>query len=132
MQVPTFDEALELAKKDGLGIYVHCKQATPEELVTAIDRHEMGDHVLFFADNESDPHQLPEIGRLRPEWKIMPEAFNPAHVRELMETLRPKIIAFDNRDFDDSTIAAARQANVGVFVDRLANDPRRGRTQSTA
>jgi glycerophosphoryl diester phosphodiesterase len=124
LQVPTFDEALALAKKDGIGIYVHCKQATPEELVAAIDRHEMGDHVLFFADNESDPHLLPEILRLRPEWKIMPEAFNPAHVRELMETLRPKIIAFDNRDFDDSTIAAARQANVGVFVDRLANDPK--------
>ena len=124
LQVPTFDEALELAKKDGIGIYVHCKQATPEELVGAIDRHEMGDHVLFFADNESDPRLLPEIARLRPAWKIMPEAFNPAHVRELMETLRPNIIAFDNRDFDDSTIAAARQANVGIFVDRLANDPK--------
>jgi glycerophosphoryl diester phosphodiesterase len=68
LQVPTFDEALELAKKDGIGIYVHCKQATPEELVAAIDRHEMGDHVLFFADNESDPHLLSEIARLRPAW----------------------------------------------------------------
>jgi glycerophosphoryl diester phosphodiesterase len=124
LQVPTFDEALALAKKDGIGIYVHCKQAAPEELVSAIDRHEMGEHVLFFADNESDPHLLPEIARLRPSWKTMPEAFNPAHVRELMETLRPKIIAFDNRDFDDATIAAARQANVGIFVDRLANDPK--------
>jgi glycerophosphoryl diester phosphodiesterase len=123
LQVPTFDEALALAKKDGIGIYVHCKQAAPEELVAAIDRHEMGEHVLFFADNESDPHLLPEIARLRPAWKTMPEAFNPAHVRELMDTLRPKIIAFDNRDFDDATIAAARQAKVGIFVDRLANDP---------
>jgi len=124
LQVPTFEEALALAKKGGIGIYVHTKQAAPQELVDEIDRHEMGEHVLFFADNESDPHLLPEIARLRPAWKIMPEAFNPAHVRELMETLRPKIIAFDNRDFDDSTIAAARQANVGIFVDRLANDPK--------
>ena len=123
LQVPTFDEALALAKKTGIGIYVHSKQAPPEELVAAIDRHEMGEHVLFFADNESDPHLLPEIVRLRPAWKVMPEAFNPAHVRELMDTLRPKIIAFDNRDFDDATIAAARQANAGIFVDRLANDP---------
>ena len=123
LQVPTFDEALALAKKDGIGIYVHCKQAAPEELVAAIDRHEMGEHVLFFADNESDPHLLPEIARLRPTWKTMPEAFNPAHVRELMEALRPTIIAFDNRDFNDATIAAARQAKVGIFVDRLANDP---------
>jgi glycerophosphoryl diester phosphodiesterase len=123
LQVPTFDEALALAKKDGIGIYVHCKQASPEELVAAIVRHEMGEHVLFFADNESDPHLLSEISRLRPDWKIMPEAFNPAHVRELMKTLRPRVIAFDNRDFDDATIAAARQASAGIFVDRLANDP---------
>ena len=124
LQVPTFEEALALARKGGIGIYVHTKQAAPQELVDEIERHEMGGHVLFFADNESDPHLLPELARLRPEWKIMPEAFNPAHVRELMETLRPKIIAFDNRDFDDPTIAAARQANVGIFVDRLANDPK--------
>jgi len=123
LQVPTFDEALALAQKDGIGIYVHTKQAAPEELVAAIERHDMGEHVLFFADNESDPHLLPEIARLRPAWKVMPEAFNPAHVRELVETLRPKIIAFDNRDFDDATIAAAREANVGIFVDRLANNP---------
>jgi len=123
LQVPTFDEALALAQKDGIGIYVHTKQAAPEELVPAIERHDMGEHVLFFADNESDPHLLPEIARLRPAWKVMPEAFNPAHVRELVETLRPKIIAFDNRDFDDATIAAAREANVGIFVDRLANNP---------
>lgn len=123
LQVPTFDEALQLARETGIGIYVHCKQASPEELVATIERHEMGERVLFFADNESDPHLLPEIVRLRPAWKVMPEAFNPAHVRELMETLRPKIIAFDNRDFDDATIDAARQANVGIFVDRLANNP---------
>lgn len=123
LQVPTFEEALALAKKGGIGIYVHTKQAAPQELVDEIERHEMGGHVLFFADNESDPHLLPELARLRPEWKLMPEAFNPTHVRELMETLRPKIIAFDNRDFDDATIAAARQANVGIFVDRLANNP---------
>ena len=123
LQVPTFDEALALARKTGIGIYVHCKQALPEELVAAIDRHQMGEHVLFFADNESDPRLLPEIARLRPDWKVMPEAFNPAHVRELMETLRPKIIAFDNRDFDDATIGAAREANAGIFVDRLANNP---------
>ena len=123
LQVPTFDEALALAEKMRIGIYVHCKQALPEELVAAIDRHQMGEHVLFFADNESDPHLLPEIVRLRPAWKVMPEAFNPGHVRELMETLRPRIIAFDNRDFDDATIAAVRQVSVGIFVDRLANDP---------
>ncbi len=123
LQVPTFDEALALAKKEGIGIYVHCKLADPAELVAAIERHDMGEHVLFFADNESDPHLLPEIARLKPAWQTMPEAFNPAHVRELMETLRPRIIAFDNRDFDDATIAAAREAKVGIFVDRLANNP---------
>jgi glycerophosphoryl diester phosphodiesterase len=124
LHVPTFDDALAMAKKGGIGIYVHSKQAAHEDLVAAIDRHEMGEHVLFFADNESDPRLLPEIARLRPTWKIMPEAFNPAHLRELLDTLRPKVIAFDNRDFDDPTIAVARQAKVEIFVDRLANDAR--------
>jgi glycerophosphoryl diester phosphodiesterase len=100
LQVPSFEEALALAKKGGIGIYVHTKQAAPQELVDEIERHEMGEHVLFFADNESDPHLLPELSRLR-----------------------PKVIAFDNRDFNDATIKAAREANVGIFVDRLAKNP---------
>jgi glycerophosphoryl diester phosphodiesterase len=124
LKVPTFDEALALAKERGIGIYVHCKVAAPQQLVDAIERHEMGEHVLFFADNESDPNLLPEISRLRPRWKIMPEAFNPAHVQELMETLRPTVLAFDDRDFDEHTVAAARKANVDIFVDRLANNPK--------
>lgn len=124
LRVPTFDEALALANKGGIGIYVHSKQAAPQQLVNATERHEMGGHVLFFGDDESDPHLLPEISRLRPGWKVMPEAFNAAHVRELMLSLRPMILAFDDRDFDESTIAAARDAKVDIFVDRLANNPR--------
>jgi glycerophosphoryl diester phosphodiesterase len=124
LKVPSFDEALDLANKGGIGIYVHSKRAAPQQLVDAIERHQMGERVLFFADNESDPHLLPELSRLRPGWKVMPEAFNPAHVRDLMETLRPTVLAFDNRDFDDPTITAARQAKVDIFVDRLANNPK--------
>ena len=124
LQVPTFDEALELAREGEIGIYVDTKAAEPAKLVAAIDRQRMGEHVLFFADDASDPSLLPAISRLRPDWKLMPEAFNPAHLRDLLEKLRPRVVAFDDRDFYDGTIAVALDAKVHVFVDRLANDPR--------
>src|SRR5579872_3401818 len=38
LKVPTFDEVLDLAKTGGIGIYVDTKQATPQDLVAAIDR----------------------------------------------------------------------------------------------
>ena len=123
LQVPTFDEALELARNGGIGIYVDTKAAEPAKLVAAIDRQEMGEHVLFFADDASDPNLLAAVSRLRPDWKLMPEAFNPTHLRDLLERFRPRVVAFDDRDFYDGTIAVALKAKVDVFVDRLANDP---------
>jgi glycerophosphoryl diester phosphodiesterase len=124
LQVPTFDEALDLARNGGISIYVHTKAAEPAKLVAAIDRQEMGEHVLFFADDDSDPNLLSTVSLLRPAWRLMPEAFNPAHLRDLLEKLRPRFVAFDDRDFDDRTIAVARNAKVDIFVDRLDNDPR--------
>src|SRR5262249_47949177 len=41
LHVPTFDEALALAK-DKIGIYIDTKSASPTDLVAAIDRHQMG------------------------------------------------------------------------------------------
>ena len=45
LRVPLFDEALELAKGK-IGIYVDTKSATPKDLIAAIERHDMGDHVI--------------------------------------------------------------------------------------
>jgi glycerophosphoryl diester phosphodiesterase len=113
LQIPTFDEALELAKGK-IGIYVDTKSATPKDLIAAIERHDMGDHVMFYSERVSF---LKQIAELRPSWKLMPEAFNPEHVRELVTVLHPSLVGFDQRDFDPRTIAAAHDAKARIFVD---------------
>jgi len=113
LQVPTFDEALALCKGK-IGIYVDTKNAAPKALIAAIERHDMGDHVMFWSERVSF---LKQIAELRPSWKLMPEAFSPAHVREVIAALHPQLLGFDQRDFNPGTLAAAREANAGVFVD---------------
>jgi glycerophosphoryl diester phosphodiesterase len=113
LRVPTFDEALELARGH-IGIYVDTKSALPRDLVAAIDRHEMGDHVMFWSEH---PAFLKQIADLRPKWVLMPEAFNPENVRTLLALLHPQMLGFDQRDFNGPTIAAAKQGMTGIFVD---------------
>jgi YVTN family beta-propeller protein len=110
-RVPTFDEALDLAK-GRIGIYVDTKDATSEALVKAIDRHGMGQSVMFWS--EKVPF-LKSILALRPKWVVMPEAFNPAHVQKLLEELHPQVIGYDERDFNAATVDTAKQAGTGPF-----------------
>ena len=60
---------------------------------------------------------LKQIADLRPSWILMPEAFNPDHIQVLMTALHPRLLGFDQRDFDDRTIRAAHAVNAGIFVD---------------
>src|ERR1700677_1704200 len=114
LRVPTFDEVLELCKGK-IGIYVDTKDAAPTDLVAAIERHDMGDHVMFWSENTKF---LEQIHDLRPKWVIMPEAFNPENVQKVVALLHPQLLGADERDFNGPTIAAAKAANVGIFVDR--------------
>ncbi len=113
LRVPTFDEALELCKGK-IGIYVDTKAATPKDLIAAIERHDMGDHVMFWSEHVDF---LQQIAALRPSWTLLPEAYNPKHVQELMTVLHPHVLGFDGRDFNEPTLRAANAANAGVFVD---------------
>jgi glycerophosphoryl diester phosphodiesterase len=113
LQVPTFDEALELCKGK-IGVYVDTKSAAPKDLVAAIERHDMGDHVMFWSEHVNF---LKQIAELRPSWKLLPEAFNPDHTRELMTIFHPQMLGFDQRDFNSGTIAAAHEVHAGIFVD---------------
>jgi len=75
----------------------------------------MGDHVMFWSEH---PDFLKEIHDLRPNWIIMPEAFNPKNVEKIVALLHPQLLGADERDFNAATIAAAKAVNVGIFVDR--------------
>src|SRR5215510_8363326 len=69
LQIPTFDEALELCKGK-IGIYIDTKSAAPKDLVAAIERHDMGDHVMFWSENV---RFLKMIADIRFTWKLLPE-----------------------------------------------------------
>jgi len=126
LRVPTFDEALAAAH-GRIGIYIDAKDATPQDLIAAIERHDMGSHVLFWSEH---PDFMSQIQQLRPEWTLMPEAFNPENVQKIVEVLHPRVLGFDQRDFNDATIGAARNAKVGIFVDRQT--PENGEMPSIA
>ena len=49
----------------------------------------------------------------------MPEANDAAILKTLLAELKPRVVAFDARDFKDDVIAVARQAGVEIYVDRL-------------
>jgi glycerophosphoryl diester phosphodiesterase len=114
--LPTFDEALEFARGK-IGVYIDSKRISPADAVAAVRRHQMEEHVVVYGG----PGYLKEVGALEPKMRLMPEAENPSRLRTLIEALHLKIAAFDASDFNDATIAVARQAQVEIFVDRLGN-----------
>jgi glycerophosphoryl diester phosphodiesterase len=113
-RVPTFDEALAFARGK-IGIYVDSKRISARDVVDAVTRNGMQDHVLIFGNS----NYLKEVAAMQPRMKVMPEAQSPTVLRSLLDTLPVKVAAFDAKDFNDETIAVARGAKIGIYVDRL-------------
>jgi glycerophosphoryl diester phosphodiesterase len=112
--VPTFDEILDLAHGK-IGIYVDTKEADPLQLVQTVERHDMQNHVVIYGD----PFLLYDIHKLRPTWKVMPEALSAGLAEYLASKLALQVLAFDADDFNPKTIQIARDAHALVYVDRL-------------
>ncbi len=113
-RVPTFDEALELARGK-IGIYVDSKRVAAADLIAAIERAGMSSHVVVYGGAAF----LKEVAAFRPALRIMPEAGNATQAASLIAELKLKVMAFDARDFLDPVIAVARNAGVEIYVDRL-------------
>jgi glycerophosphoryl diester phosphodiesterase len=113
-KVPTFDAALDLARGK-IGIYVDVKNASAQDLVTHIDGHGMTDHVVIYCR----PSLCKQIEDLNPKLKVMPESNTVEHTKTLVDTLHPKVIAFGAGDWKPEIVAAAKQGNAEVYVDRM-------------
>src|SRR5262249_8924458 len=116
-RVPTFEEALDLMHGK-IGVYVDCKSLSPEDLVAALKKADMDKHAVIYGG----AHFLGQVRALEPALRVMPEADNAQVLRRLIETLQLKIAAFGARDFDDATVAVARNARIDIYVDRLGNE----------
>jgi glycerophosphoryl diester phosphodiesterase len=113
-KLPSFDDVLEFAR-NRVGLYVDVKDAAVRDLIDAIENRGMSHRVAIYGPFDL----LLEISRLRPEILLLPEAFNPPHVKKIAAAWKPRVIAFDARDFFDETIAAALAAKAEIWVDRL-------------
>jgi glycerophosphoryl diester phosphodiesterase len=118
LDVATFDEALSLAE-GRIGVYVDCKKISPRDLVDALQRHHMLEHSVIYGGWDF----LKQVSALQPAARVMPEANNPDHLKQIFAEGHPPVIAFDARDFKDENIAVAKGAKALIYVDRLgAND----------
>jgi|SRR5579872_1063732 len=115
-KAPTFDDVLQLAR-GRIGVYVDSKDVSAADLVAALDRHDMQDHVVVYGKYTL----MLQIAALRPNIKLMPEASSAGHAKMLMDTLHLQVIAFDANDFQDDVIAVARAAKARIYVDRLGD-----------
>jgi glycerophosphoryl diester phosphodiesterase len=113
-QVPTFEEVLEFARGK-IGVYIDSKRISALDLVAAVRKYGMEDHVVVYGGMELQRG----VQKLEPRIQVMPEANSVEASAKFIQELHPRVIAFDARDFKDEIIALARQAKAGIYVDRL-------------
>jgi glycerophosphoryl diester phosphodiesterase len=114
--VPTFEDVLEFARGK-IGVYIDSKRISAADLVAAVRKFGMEDHVVVYGGMEL--HR--GVQKLEPRIKVMPEAGSVDFAAKFIEELKPRVIAFDARDFKDEIIGVARQAKAGIYVDRLGS-----------
>lgn len=115
-KVPTLDEAFDLAHGK-INVYVDTKNADPKLLVDTILRHDMQDHVVIYGN----PFFLYEVQKIRPDLRVMPEAYSPDISKLLTRGMPLKVLAFSASDFNDETIQVAKQAKALIYVDRMGS-----------
>ncbi|MFN7934113.1 MAG: glycerophosphodiester phosphodiesterase family protein [Bryobacteraceae bacterium] len=116
-RVPTLDEALD-TMRGRCGVYLDAKAIGAEAIVAALTRHRMMDRAVVYGGFAL----LAELAQRGHGGVVMPEAVSVERLRKSLDELKPRVVAFDRRDFRDEVIAVAREAGVGIFVDRLGAD----------
>ncbi len=113
--VPTFEEAIELARSRKAKIYVDVKRAAQADVLAALEKYQMVDQVVVYGGFD----YLQKLQELRPGIRIMPESVNVTVVQRIVDELKAKVIAFSARDWQDDIIKIARDAGADIYVDRL-------------
>ncbi len=112
--VPTLEEVLEFAR-GRIGVYIDAKRISAPDLAAAVRKYRMEDQVVVYGNLAL----LRGLAVLEPRIRLMPEAVSVEVISRLVDELRPRVIAFDARDFQNPIIAVAREAKADIYVDRL-------------
>jgi glycerophosphoryl diester phosphodiesterase len=115
--VPTFDEALEILQKSKSGLYLDAKQISAPNIAKVLRAHGMEERTVVYGS----PVLLRELQQTGCRARVMPEARNAEILRSLLAELRPRVVAFDHRDWTPELIALAKASEFvrDLFVDRL-------------
>ncbi len=100
------------------GWYLDWKDAPVEAIAAMVKRAGLLRRCVVYGRYE----KLGALQRLAPGIGVMPEAESVEHLREVLRELRPRVVAFDRRDFEPEIVQVAREARVGIFVDRLGRE----------
>ena len=111
-RIPTFEEILELCK-GRVGIYLDLKDASVDKVVSMINKWDMAQHVLWYADFD----ELQRVAELCPECILMPDPGPEENLPKVIERFKPSVIAAVWRYYSRSFAEKCHRAGAVVFVD---------------
>lgn len=115
-KVPLFEEALALCKKGKMKIYVDNKSGPPDEVIAAIEKHDMLKDVIIY----DGPAKLRTFKKLRPAvWILPPHPGGAERITAMARDLKPEALDGNMRSWTQEQIDAAHTAGVQVWVDVL-------------
>jgi len=115
--VPTLERVFE-ELKGKVRFYFDWKQADPEKVAAALNRHGLWGDVVFYGGSE----KLVALKKLDRRALPMPEADSPEQIDRLVQALSPTYLAFDRNDFSLAAVRRAHLYGAKVFVDRLGKE----------
>jgi len=111
-RIPTFEEILDLCKGK-CGIYLDLKDAPVEPLIKLIKERGMEKEVLWYADND----ELRAVENLSADCIIMPDPGAEKNLPDLIDSLKPKVIAAVWKHFSQSFVSTCHESGAIVIVD---------------
>lgn len=105
-------DSLESVLALPIGLYVDVRQASAATLAQLLAGRERT--VIW-----SDTAFLDRLHEFDATLPVMPQAGSAENLEDVLRRLKPRAVAFDQRDFTEPLIRRAKQAGAQVFVDRL-------------
>jgi len=118
-RIPLFTEMLDLAWRNGGGLYIELKGVAPAEMLREAAESGMMERCFFGSE---DPESMREVRRLAPDAILMARRRDFPSFRRTVEDCRSQIIEFDQTADDLSELPLCREFGVEAMIyDRTAD-----------
>lgn len=113
--IPTFEEILELCK-DQIGIYLDVKEPDIKNQVRLIKKYGMEHKVIWYIP-ASYQQAIKQLKKYCDECLVMPDPGDESNLFQVLQKIRPQIIASDIRQLSPSFVSISHMNGAKVFVD---------------